>query len=66
MLLYENIFSQLPSGQMLCHNSIPISPLPTTAQLIAIANQVANLINNPSFILEGSPSEIVSWIKEQG
>lgn len=66
MLLYENIFSQLPSGQMLCHNSIPISPTPSTAQLIAIANQVSNLVNNPSFILEGSPKEIVAWIKEQG
>ena len=66
MLLYENIFSQLPSGQMLCHNSIPISPAPSSAQLITIANQVACLIKNQSFIVEGSPGQIVTWIKEQG
>lgn len=66
MLLYENIFSQLPAGQMLCHNSIPISPPPSNAQLIAIANQVSELIKDESFIIEGFPDKILEWIKEHG
>ncbi len=66
MLLYENIFSQLPSGQLLCHNSIPILPAPTSKQLEVVARQVNCLLSAPPFIVEGSPSEIVDWLQSEG
>ena len=63
MLLYENIFGQLPSGQLLCHNSIPILPAPTSQQLEIIAKQVDILLDTPPFIVEGTPREIVDWLQ---
>lgn len=65
MLLYENIFGQLPSGQLLCHNSIPILPAPTSKQLEVVAKQVDCLLCTPPFIVEGSPSEIVDWFHNE-
>lgn len=63
MLLYENIFGQLPSGQLLCHNSIPILPTPKSKQLETIAKQVDCLLGTSPFIVEGTPNEIVDWFQ---
>lgn len=66
MLLYENFFSQLPPGQMIAHQTIPISPLPSTPDLEMISKQLVDLTQNHSFIIEGSPEDIVAWMKEEG
>jgi len=66
MLLYENVVGQLSSSQLLCHNSIPIFPLPTEAHVSQIAKQVSALITEPTYIVEGHPSRILKWMKENG
>lgn len=66
MLLYENLLSQLPAGQMIAHQTIPISPLPSTTELEVISQQMIELTQEPSFIVEGSPKDIVNWMKKGG
>ena len=66
MLLYENFLSQLPAGQMIGHQTIPILPLPSTTDLEIVSKQLVDLTQEHSFIVEGPPDEIVAWMKEGG
>lgn len=64
MILYENIFGQLPSGQLINHVKIPISPLPSAEELEAISEQLIQLTSDKSYIIEGHPAKVVDWLQK--
>lgn len=62
MLLYENVFAQLPSGQMVNQVQVPISPLPTKEELETISNQLVKITKEKSYIIEGEPKDLVNFL----
>ena len=64
MILYENIFGQLPSGQLINHVKIPISPLPSVEDLKTISEQLIQLTSEKSYIIEGHPIKVVDWLQK--
>jgi hypothetical protein len=62
MLLFENAITQLPVGQLIAHETVPLGVIPTARQLALVAVEVATLSRVSAAIIEGRPADILTYI----